>query len=73
MKKLLFVLTLSVCAAGCGGPASQSGVWEHDTLYRSVDHMRFSWGGYKDPGVQEEKKSSEQGWWGKPVPTEPGK
>jgi hypothetical protein len=65
-KKLLVLLGVGVCLAGCGG-ASQSGVWEHPTLYRNVDHLRFSWGGHDDAGREDVKKSAEQGWWGKEV------
>ena len=42
MKKLLALVVLCACAAGCGGSASQSGVWEHETLYKNADHLRFS-------------------------------
>ena len=68
MKKMLLVLLgVGACFAGCGGTASQSGVWEHDTLYRNMDHMRFSWGGHDDVSREEVKKSAEQGWWGKDI------
>jgi len=70
MKKLFVLLVLTACAAGCGGPASQSGVWEHDTLYKNLDHMRFSWGGYKEVTSDEVVKSVEEGWWGKEAPRE---
>lgn len=67
MKKLLFLLVATACVAGCGGPAAQSGVWQHDTLYRDLDHMGFSWGGHKDVSVDDVQKSVEDGWWGKEV------
>jgi hypothetical protein len=67
MKKVLVLLVLTACAAGCGGPAAQSGVWQHDTLYRSVDHMRFSWGGYTEITPEERQKSIDEGWWGTEV------
>ena len=73
MKKLVVLLALTACVAGCGGSASKSGVWQHDTLYKSVDHMRFSWGGYKDATFEEQKQSVDEGWWGKEVSPEPGK
>jgi len=73
MKKTLMLVVLSVFAAGCGGPATQTGVWQHDTLYRDWDHLRFSWGGHKDVSSEELKKSTEEGWWGKEVPAVPGK
>ena len=73
MRKLLVLLALTASAAGCGGPASQSGVWQHDTLYKNVDHMRYSWGGYKDATIEEEKQSIDEGWWGKEVSREPSR
>jgi len=73
MKKLLTLLVLSACAAGCGAPASQSEIWKHDTMYRNWDHMRFSWGGHQEISSEEVKKSTEEAWWGKPVPFVPGK
>ena len=72
-RKLLILLVVSACAAGCGASASQSGVWEHETLYRDWDHLRFSWGGHKDVSNQELQKSTEEGWWGKEVPVETGR
>lgn len=71
MKKLLFLLVLGACAAGCGGPATQTGVWEHDTLYRNWDHLQFSWGGHNDVSQKDVRESREQGWWGKEVPAAP--
>jgi hypothetical protein len=73
MKKLLILLVVVACAAGCGTSASQSGVWEHETLYRDMDHLRFSWGGHKDVSSEELQKSAEEGWWGKEIPAVSGK
>ena len=76
MKKLLVLVVLGACVAGCGSSASQSEFLKHDTMYRDWDHLRFSWGGYKEVSREELKKSSEEVWWGKPVPavpTVPGK
>jgi hypothetical protein len=73
MKKLMGLLVLSACVAGCGGPATQAEMWKHDTMYRDWDHMRFSWGGHKTVSSEELKKSTEEGWWGKPVPVVPPK
>jgi hypothetical protein len=71
MKRLLCLLVLSVGLAGCGPSASQSEFWKHDTMYRSWDHMRFSWGGYQSVTTDEVKTSVEEDWWGKPVPVTP--
>ena len=73
MKKVIVLLVLAACAAGCGGPASKSGVWKHETLYKSVDHMWFSWGGFKDPTVEQVEKSMAEGWWGTEVSPKSGK
>lgn len=73
MRKLLVLLALGAFAAGCGSTTSQSEVWQHDTLYRDWDHMRFSWGDQKDVSSEEIRKSTEEGWWGKPVPVTPSK
>lgn len=67
MKKLLVMLVVIACAAGCGAAAGESGVWEHETLYRDLDHLRFSWGGHKEVSREELEKSMEEGWWGKEV------
>jgi hypothetical protein len=37
-------------------------------MYKSWDHMWFSWGGYKNPTGETLKKSQEQGWWGIEIP-----
>ena len=73
MKKLLILFVLAACATGCGGPASKTGVWEHGTLYRDLDHMRFSWGGHRDVSTDELQKSTEEGWWGKEIPADRAK
>ena len=74
MNKLLALLVLSLCVAGCGTAAQKSELWEHDTIYRNWDHMRFSWGGHKTASQDEALKSVEEGWWGKETPVSvPGK
>jgi hypothetical protein len=73
VKRVLVLLVVIACAAGCGGPASQSGVWKHETLYKNTDHMVFSWGGSKNATSEDALKSTEEGWWGKEVPVAPGK
>ena len=65
MKKLLALLVVSACVAGCGTAAKKSELWEHDTIYKNWDHLSFSWGGHKTVSREEAKKSVEEGWWGK--------
>ena len=67
MKKMLALLLVSACVAGCGTAAKKSELWEHESIYRNWDHMRFSWGGHDDVSREEVKKSAEQGWWGKDI------
>lgn len=73
MKKLVLLLFLCMFALGCGTAAKQSELWEHSTMYKNWDHLRFSWCGYKKPTPETGKKSHEQGWWGIPVELKEGK
>ncbi len=63
MKKVLFLLIVLVFLAGC------SAEWyEHDTVYKTNDHMWYSMGGYKNTTKEDLEKSENQGWWGDEVP-----
>jgi hypothetical protein len=65
MKKVLVVgLLLSLVLLGCGHMAKESEFWEHDTMYKNWDHMKFSLWGYKNPTEENAQKFKEQGWWG---------
>ena len=65
MKKVLALLVVSACVAGCGTAAKKSELWGHDTIYKNWDHLSFSWGGHKEVSLEDAKKSVEDGWWGK--------
>jgi hypothetical protein len=65
MKKLLALLALSACVAGCGTAAQKSELWEHETIYKNWDHMKFSWGGHKNVSQGEVIQSVQENWWGK--------
>ena len=65
MKKMLALLVVSACVAGCGTAAKKSELWEHDTIYKNWDHMRFSWGGHKQVSQEEAIQSVQENWWGK--------
>ena len=65
MKKVLALLAVIACLAGCGTAAQKSELWEHDTIYKNWDHMRFSWGGHKQVSQDEAIQSVEENWWGK--------
>jgi len=57
---MMTVLFLS----GCGAAARESGFYEHSTMYRNYDHLKFSMCGYKKIDPQEVRQSKEQDWWG---------
>ena len=60
MIKLLVLLILGVFLSGCGTAAKLSEFWEHDTMYKNCDHLKFSIFGYKNPTKETLKKSQEQ-------------
>ena len=68
MKKLLIITMLVMFLSGCGTLAIDSEFWKHDTLYKSWDHMKFSWNEYKNPTAEHARKAKEQGWWGIDIP-----
>jgi len=65
MKKMLALLVLSACVAGCGTAAKKSELWEHDSIYKNWDHMKFSWGGHQNVSQEEAIQSVQENWWGK--------
>lgn len=64
MKRFFVVVMAVLFLSGCGAAARQSGFYEHDTMYKSWDHLKFSISGYKSVDELEVKQSKEQGWWG---------
>ncbi len=63
MKKILFVLIMAFFVTGC------TAQWyNHDTIYKTNDHMLFSWYGYKNPTKEDLQKSEAQKWWGEELP-----
>lgn len=67
MKKWFLVATVGLFLAGCGTAAQKSEYWEHSTMYKDWDHLKFSWYGYKHPSPQTAEESQERKWWGIPV------
>ncbi len=64
----LFLLLIAGCfISGCGTGAQLSEFYEHDTLYKNYDHMKYSWCGYKNPTDDSYQKSGNEKWWGIPV------
>lgn len=72
MKKLFVVLSCALFLASCGGTLNRSEYLEHNTMYKSWDHAKFSWFGHRNITPEELEKSQEQQWWGTDVPYVPG-
>ena len=73
MKKLFLLALIALFLSGCGATGRKSEFWQHDSWYATWDHLKYSWGGYKNPTADTAKKSKEQGWWGIDVPYIPAK
>ncbi len=68
MKKLLLLFVAVMLIGGC-----TSEFYKHDSLFKTNQHVAFSWWGYKNTGAEAAKMSSEQAWWGKEIPYVPAK
>ena len=64
MKRWFVVITAILFLAGCGAAARESGFYEHDTLYKSWNHLKFSNCGYKSVSQKDVEKTKAQNWWG---------
>jgi hypothetical protein len=73
MKKWILLILMGLFLYGCGAGAKESGFWQHGTMYKNFDHLKFSWFGYKNPDAEKAKQSQEQDWWGIEVPYIPAK
>jgi uncharacterized protein YcfL len=73
MKKLLLIVMACFFIAGCGAAARQSEFWNHSSVYENVNHLSFSWCGYKKVSTEDVRKSREQKWWGIPVSADQSK
>ena len=63
MKKLIVLLIMGLLLAGCSDE-----FLAHDTTFKDWDHVKFSWGGYKNTTAEDVQMSNERGWWGEEVP-----
>ena len=64
MKRLFVVMMTALFLSGCGAAARESGYFEHNTLYKNWEHLRFSMCGFKGVDQKEAMQSKEQDWWG---------
>ena len=64
LKKLLMIIVIALFLGGC------TAEWyKHDTVYKTNDHMFFSWWGYDNPDDEDLKNQRDQGgWWGDEYP-----
>lgn len=67
MKRLFFVGLVVLFLSGCGAAARESGFYDHNTVYRDWDHLKFSICGYKQVDQREAQLSKSEDWWGIPV------
>lgn len=67
MKRGWVILMAVLLLSGCGAAARQSGFYDHNTMYQSWEHMKFSLWGYGQVQPADAQKSKTQNWWGIPV------
>lgn len=66
MKRLLLIAIISLFILGCGAAATESGFYEHKTVYAGWDHLWYSWSGYRQCEDKYIKESKTEQWWGIP-------
>jgi len=66
MKKWFAVALVVFFLSGCAAER-ESGFYDHSSMYKDWDHMKFSIWGYKNVDQKEAKESKDQDWWGKTV------
>lgn len=64
MKSLLLIGVIGFFLSGCGTAAKESEFWQHPTMFRNWDHMKYSWGNERSQKFT--KESKEENWWGIP-------
>ena len=67
MKKVGLLLIVALFLLGCGTAAERSEFLKHDSHYKNLEHLTFSWTGYRAPSAKDAEKSDTQKWWGEPV------
>jgi len=67
MKRIFYVFLTVMFLSGCGAAARESGFYEHDTMYKNWDHLKFSICGFKQVDQKSAQLSQKQDWWGIPI------
>ncbi|MDI9569752.1 MAG: hypothetical protein QM278_03290 [Pseudomonadota bacterium] len=70
MKKLLAIVAI-LAISGCAAAIKESEFGKHDSVYKDMSHLWFSWCGYRDVDRNDVNKSNARGWWGIAVPYRP--
>jgi hypothetical protein len=74
MKRIVTVVlaaAVAIAVAGCGLRAGRDYKPQAEgpqPLYKNLDHLGFSWFGYKKVTAEDAKMSDAQKWWGSDVP-----
>jgi hypothetical protein len=63
MKKLFFLIILTILIAGCS-----SEFYKHDSVFKDWDRVQFSWWDYQNPTAEHAKMYAQRGWWGEEIP-----
>jgi hypothetical protein len=67
MVSLIAALAFSGCSLKPGVHYKPDGPSPRPS-YKNLDHVWFSWFGYKNPTVEDVETTKEQNWWGKEIP-----
>ncbi len=68
MKRLVLVALAALFLAGCGAAARESGFYDHNTMYKDWEHLKFSICGYPHADQKAAQESKTENWWGKEIP-----
>ena len=67
MKRLIAAMMMALFLSGCGAAARESGFYDHNTMYKNWDHLKFSVYGYQDIRPKAVDQSRVEEWWGKAI------
>ena len=56
MKKAIVLVMFALFLASCSGTLKQSEFLEHDTMYKNMDHLKFSWFGYRNATEEDRQR-----------------
>ena len=60
MKKLIVLgMIMALFTIGCGHMAKESEFYDHNAMYRNLDHMKFSMWGHKEPTAEVARRAGD--------------